>query len=57
MKIIGTALSASDKAIAAHKADLERSRQSLQDLVTAAQDAEAELITEIEEAREALGEN
>ena len=43
------------EAIAAHKAELERSRQSLEDLVSSAQAAEAELIAEIEEAREALG--
>ena len=49
------ALAAADKAIAAHKAELERSRRSLEQLVTAAQNAEAELIAEIEEAREALG--
>ena len=49
------ALAAADKAIAAHKAELERSRRSLELLVTAAQAAEAELIAEIEEAREALG--
>ena len=49
------ALAAADEAIAAHKAELERSRQSLEDLVSSAQAAEAELIAEIEEAREALG--
>ena len=49
------ALAAADEAIAAHKAELERSRQSLEDLVSSAQAAEDELIAEIEEAREALG--
>ena len=49
------ALAAADETIAAHKAELERSRQSLEDLVSSAQAAEAELIAEIEEAREALG--
>ena len=51
------ALAASDKAIAAHKAELEASRARLDALVTAAQEAEAELIAEIERAQEALGED
>ena len=51
------ALAAADEAIAAHKAELERSRQSLEDLVSSAQAAEDELIAEIEEAREALGDD
>ena len=49
------ALAASDKAIAAHKAEIEASRKKLSELVTAAQAAEAALIAEIENAREALG--
>ena len=49
------ALAASDKAIAAHKAEIEASRKKLNELVTAAQAAEAALIAEIENAREALG--
>ena len=52
-----TALAAADEAIAAHKAELERSRASLEALVSSAQAAEAELIAEIEEAREALGDD
>ena len=52
-----SALAASDKAIAAHKAELEASRARLDALVTAAQEAEAELIAEIERAQEALGED
>ena len=51
------ALAAADEAIAAHKAELERSRASLEALVSSAQAAEAELIAEIEEAREALGDD
>ena len=51
------ALAAADEAIAAHKAELERSRASLESLVSSAQAAEAELIAEIEEAREALGDD
>ena len=51
------ALAASDKAIAAHKAELEASRARLDALVTAAQEAEAELIAEIERAQESLGED
>ena len=51
------ALAAADEAIAAHKAELERSRQSLEALVSSAQAAEDELIAEIEEAREALGDD
>ena len=49
------ALAASDKAIAAHKAEIEASRKKLNEMVTAAQAAEAALIAEIENAREALG--
>ena len=51
------ALAAADEAIAAHKAELERSRASLEALVSSAQAAEAQLIAEIEEAREALGDD
>ena len=51
------ALAASDKAIAAHKAELEASRARLDALVTAAQEAEAELIAEVKRAQDALGED
>ena len=49
------ALAAADAAIAAHKAELDRSRAELERIVKEAQDAEAELIAEIEEAEKALG--
>ena len=49
------ALAASDKAIAAHKAEIEASREKLNDMVEEAQAAEAALIAEIENARESLG--
>ena len=52
-----SALAASDKAIAAHKAELEASRARLDALVTAAQEAEAELIAEVKRAQDALGED
>ena len=52
-----SALAAADKAIAAHKAELEASRARLDALVTAAQEAEAELIAEVKRAQDALGED
>ena len=51
------ALAAADKAIAAHKAELEASRARLDALVTSAQEAEAELIAEVKRAQDALGED